>query len=190
QNSRSATTDANGEYVISELSAAHYGLTIRKTGFKTFNAPDIELQVAQRAMINATLQVGTVEQELTVSATAPIIDTSTSSLGQVVNTAAVERMPLNGRSFWQLTALTPGATYNPGGQGTRTGGSSIRSSVVAVNVNGGANNQTGWFLDGAFITEMQTGGTLIQTNVDPLQEFKVQGGNMDAEFGHSPSAIN
>ena len=190
QTSRSTNTGAGGEYVLSELSAAHYSLTIRKTGFKTFSAPDVELQVAQRAMIDAALEVGAIEQQVNVSAAAPIIDTATSSLGQVVDTNVVEQMPLNGRSFWQLTALTPGATYNPGGQGTRTGGSSIRSSVVAVYVNGAANNQTGWFLDGAFITEMQTGGTLIQPNVDALQEFKVQGGNMDAEFGHTPNAVN
>ncbi len=190
QVARTATTSAIGEYSISDLSAARYTITVKQSGFRTYRAANVELQVAQRALINVAMQVGTVEQDITVSAAAPIIDTSSSSLGQVVNTDAVERMPLNGRSFWQLTALTPGATYNPGGQGTRTGGSSIRSSVVAVNVNGGANNQTGWFLDGAFITEMQTGGTLIQPNVDALQEFKVQGGNMDAEHGRTPSAIN
>jgi len=102
----------------------------------------------------------------------------------------VEHMPLNGRSFWQLTSLTPGATYTPGGQGTRTGGSSIRSSAVNVTINGTAPNQTGWFLDGAFITEMQTGGTLIQPNVDALQEFKVEGANMSAEYGHTPNLVN
>src|SRR5437016_1734381 len=119
QTSRTAVTDANGEYVISELPAAHYSLTVKKTGFKTFNAPDIELQVAQRALINATLQVGAVEQELTVSAVAPLIDTTTSSLGQVIDTSVVEQMPLNGRTFWQLSALAPGATYNPCGAGAR-----------------------------------------------------------------------
>src|SRR6476661_5822496 len=141
-------------------------------------------------MVDATLQVGGVEQQITVDTLAPMVETSESAVGQVVNTTSVERMPLNGRSFWQLTALTPGATYNPGGQGTRTGGSSIRSSVVAVNVNGGANNQTGWFLDGAFITEMQTGGTLIQPNVDALQEFKVESSNVEAQYGHSPNLVN
>ncbi len=120
----------------------------------------------------------------------PIVQTSESSVGQVVNPTSVERMPLNGRSFWQLTSLTPGATYTPGGQGTRTGGSSIRSSSVNVVINGTAPNQVGWYLDGAFITEMQTGGTLIQPNVDALQEFKVESANMSAEHGHSPNAVN
>src|SRR5947207_2448755 len=102
QTARTATTAANGEYVISELPAAHYSLTIRKAGFKTYNAPDIELQVAQRAAINAAPQVGAMEQELTVSTSAPIIDTATSSLGQVVDTSVLQHMPLNGPSFWQF----------------------------------------------------------------------------------------
>jgi hypothetical protein len=187
---RSFTTDKNGEYTIPDLPVAHYSVSITAPGFKTYTIQDVELQVAQRATVNATLQVGGVEQEVTVGATAPMVETSESSVGQVVNPSTVEHMPLNGRNFWQLTSLTPGATYTPGGQGTRTGGSSIRSSAVNVTVNGTAPNQTGWYLDGAFITEMQTGGTLIQPNVDALQEFKVESSNMSAEYGHTPNVVN
>src|ERR1019366_1631327 len=187
---RSAKTDSKGEYVIPDLPAAHYTLTITMNGFKTFVAPDVELLVAQRAMINATLEVGTVQQNLTVEGAAPMIDTASASVGQVVNTNSVDHMPLNGRSFWQLTDLTPGATYTPGGQTTHTGGSTIRASVVNVNINGGAQDETGWTLDGAFIIEMQSGGTLIQPNVDALQEFKVEGANMSAEYGHTPNMVN
>ena len=187
---RTVTTGSSGEYAIPNLPVAHYSLTVTATGFKTYTISDVELQVAQRATVNATLQVGGVEQEITVGATTPIVETSQSSVGQVVNPITVEHMPLNGRSFWQLTDLTPGATYTPGGQGTRTGGSSIRSSSVNVTINGLAPNQTGWFLDGAFITEMQTGGTLIQPNVDALQEFKVESSNMSAEYGHTPNVVN
>jgi len=187
---RSTLTDAGGEYSIPNLPAAHYNVTVSMTGFKTFNAPDLELQVAQRILFDARLELGAVGQELTVTATAPLIDTAASSVGQVVNTAAVQNMPLNGRSFWQLAQLTPGATYTPGGQGTRTSGRSIRSSAVNVTVNGTAPTWTGWSLDGSNITEMQTGGTLIQPNVDAIQEFKVEGSNMPAEYGHTPTVIN
>jgi hypothetical protein len=187
---RSATADGNGEYVIPDLPPAHYTITVHAAGFKTYIVPDIELLVAQRAQINVKLEVGLVDQSLTVSAVAPIIDTSSAAVGQVVDTTTVDRMPLNGRSFWQLTSLTPGATYNPGGQTTHTGGSTIRASVVAVNINGGAQDETGWSLDGAFITEMQSGGTMIQPDVDALQEFKVEGANMTAEYGHTPNMVN
>src|SRR5260370_2856392 len=147
---RSTNTDASGEDTIPNPPAAHYSVTVTAPGFKAFNATEVELQVAQRAMLNAALQVGTAEQELTITASAPMIDTATSSVGQVVNPTAVDHMPLNGRSFWQLANLTPGATYTPGGQGTRTGGSSIRSSVVNVTINGFAPHGTGSALDRHF----------------------------------------
>src|SRR5260370_23289436 len=169
---RSTTTDGSGEYALPNLTAARYAVTVTTPGFKTFSAPAIELQVAQRALLDAVLEVGVVGQELTVTAAAPLIDTAASSVGQVVNTTAVEHMPLNGRSFWQLTQVTPGATYTPGGQGTRTSGKSIRSSAVNVTINGTAPTWTGWSPDGANITRMQTGGTLVQPNVHATQAFK------------------
>ncbi len=187
---RSVTTGSSGDYTIPNLPVAHYSITITAPGFQTYTISDVELQVAQRATVNAALQVGGVEQQVTVGAAAPIVETSEASVGQVVNPITVEHMPLNGRSFWQLTDLTPGATYTPGGQGTRLNGASIRSSVVNVTIDGTAPNQTGWFLDGAFITEMQTGGTLIQPNVDSIQEFKVESSNMSAEYGHTPNVVN
>ena len=190
QLTRTVTTGGDGGYTIPNLPVAHYSVTVTSAGFKTYTISDVELQVAQRATVNVKLQIGGIEQQVTVGASPPIVETSQASVGQVVNPTTVEHMPLNGRSFWQLTDLTPGATYTPGGQGTRTGGSSIRSSSVNVTINGTAPNQTGWYLDGAFITEMQTGGTLIQPNVDALQEFKVESSNMSAEYGHTPNVVN
>ena len=101
-------------------------------GFKTYSIPDVELQVAQRALHQRHPSGWRCRTGSDGAAAPPIVQTSESSVGQVVNPTSVERMPLNGRSFWQLTSLTPGATYTPGGQGTRTGGSSIRSSSVNV----------------------------------------------------------
>jgi hypothetical protein len=186
----STTTDANGEYVIPDLKAAHYSVTFTMTGFRPFIMSDVELLVAQRATLDGTLQVGQATQVVTVDTVAPMVDTTASEVGQVVNTVTIEHVPLNGRSFWQLTNLVPGVTYTPGGQGTHTGGSSIRGSVVAVNVNGGPPDQTGWLLDGAFITEMQSGGTMIQPDIDALQEFKVEGAMLPAEFGLTANMIN
>ncbi len=187
---RSTLTDTSGEYTIPSLPAAHYSVTVKMAGFKTFDAAGIELQVAQRAMLNAVLEVGATEQKLTVIASVPMIETTSSSVGQVVDTAAVEHMPLNGRSFWQLTQLTPGATYTPIGQDVHSGGGSIRSQAVNVTINGTAPTWTGWYLDGANITETVAGGTLVQPNVDAIQEFKVEGADMPAEYGHSPNVIN
>jgi hypothetical protein len=102
------------------------------------------------------------------------LNQASSSVGQVIDTQTVQNMPLNGRTFWQLTQLTPGVSFIHGGQNIATGGTSIRASAVNVNVNGLSPSWTGWYLDGANITEFQLGGTIIHPNVDALDEFKVE----------------
>lgn len=184
-------SDSIGNYTVPDLQAGHYSITVGRAGFKTTALPDVELQVAEHATINAVLEVGSVNEQVVVTSEAvPLMNTDTSSLGEVVDTKAVASMPLNGRSFWQLTQLTPGVSYIDGGQNPSTGGTAIRASVVNVNVNGLSPTWTGWYLDGADVTEFQAGGTIIQPNVDALQEFKVEGGNMSAEYGHTPTVIN
>lgn len=187
----SVITDSIGNFTVPNLQAGHYSITVSRDGFKTTTLPDVELQVAERATINPVLQVGSVSEKVLVTSEAvPLLNTDTSSLGEVVDTKTVSTMPLNGRSFWQLTQLTPGVSYIDGGQNPSTGGTAIRASVVNVNVNGLPPTWTGWYLDGADVTEFQAGGTIIQPNVDALQEFKVEGGNMSAEYGHTPTVIN
>ena len=185
-----AVSSDDGAFVIPNVPAGHYSITYSHEGFKASVIPDVELLVAQRAVFDTRLDVGEVTSSITVNEASPIIETSSSDVGQVVNTVTIEHAPLNGRSFWQLTSLTPGVTYTPGGQGTHSGGSSIRSSSVAVNINGGPANQTGWSLDGAWITEMQSGGTLIQPDVDALQEFNVQSAGLPAEYGRTANLVN
>ena len=186
---RSAKSDSGGEYSISNLQVGHYSLTVTLTGFETTTIADIELQVGQTARVDPVLQVGSAAQEVTVSTTAPLLATTTSSVGQVVDHRVLQDVPLNGRAFWQLTQLTPGATYTPGGANPYTGTTAIRARAVNVSVNGSDPQQTGWSLDGANITEPQLGGTAVQPNVDAIQEFKVESGNMSAEFGHTPNMV-
>jgi Carboxypeptidase regulatory-like domain len=93
-------TDAVGIYAIPDLQAGQYSIIVSHDGFKTTTLPNIELQVAQRATLDPVLQVGSVSEQVTVStATAPLLNTQTSSLGQVVDTKTVATMPLNGRNF-------------------------------------------------------------------------------------------
>jgi hypothetical protein len=188
---QSATTDSNGGYNIPNLQVGHYAITVSRSGFKTAVLPSVELQVAQQAKIDTVLQVGEVSEQVEVTADAsPLLNAVTSSVGQVIDTKTIASTPLNGRNFWQLTQLTPGVSFIQGGQLIPTGGTSIRASAVNVNVSGLNPAWTGWYLDGANITEFQLGGTLIQPNVDALQEFKVESGNMGAQYGHFPTLIN
>src|SRR5437588_627482 len=129
-------------------------------------------------------------EQVSVSEQLPLLSTQTSSVGQVVENKSIEGLALNGRQFWNLVALVPGASYTPGGQGTRTGGSSIRSSAVNVQINGTGFIYNGWLLDGVDITEYEQGGTNVQPNVDALDEFKVESANMPAEYGRTPNVVS
>lgn len=188
---RTVTTGGSGEYTIPNLQIGHYSITVTHDGFAPSQIADTELQVAQRATINPVLHVGAVNDKVTViAADTALLNQASSSVGQVIDTVTVQNMPLNGRTFWQLTQLTPGVSFIQGGQNIAAGGTSIRASAVNVNVNGLSPSWTGWYLDGANITEFQLGGTIIQPNVDALDEFKVESSNMGAEYGHSPTVVN
>jgi hypothetical protein len=188
---RVVKTDGSGVYNVSNLQVGHYSVAVVHEGFAPILIADTELQVAQRATINPVLHIGAVSAKVEVVASqTPLLNEASSSVGQVIDTQTVQNVPLNGRSFWQLTQLTPGVSFIQGGQNIAAGGTSIRASAVNVNVNGLSPSWTGWYLDGSNITETQLGGTLISPNVDALQEFKVESSNMPADYGHSPTIVN
>jgi hypothetical protein len=187
---RQTTSGSTGDYSIPNLPIGNYRLTGSASGFKKTIIASIELQVNQEARVDLIMEVGALTDEITVSAIAPLLETESASVGQVVENQSIEGIALNGRQFWQLVSLTPGASYTPGGDRTRTGGGSIRSSAVNVQINGTGFIYNGWLLDGTDITEYEQGGTNVQPNVDALQEFKVLSANMPAEYGHTPNFVS
>ena len=188
--SRSTQSGPDGHYVITDLPIGRYRVTASSPGFKTLIIPSITLQVNQSAALNLTLAVGSRTEEVTVTEEVPLLATDDSSVGQVVQSQSIESTPLNGRDFWQLVALVPGAAYAPGGEAYSTGGGELRASVVNVQINGTGYIWNGWLMDGADITEYEQGGTNIQPNVDALSEFKVFSANMPADYGHTPNVVS
>lgn len=188
--SRQTESSDTGEYSIPDLPVGDIQVTVAAPGFKTTVVPSVTLQVNQAAELDFTLQIGVASERVSVSEQLPLLATQTSSVGQVVDNKSIEGLALNGRQFWNLVALVPGASYTPGGQGTRTGGSSIRSSSVNVQINGTGFIYNGWLLDGTDITEYEQGGTNVQPNVDALAEFKVLSANTPAEYGHTPNIVS
>ncbi len=188
--SRNTSSGDTGDYTITDLAIGDYKISASAPGFKTLVIPSITLHVNQQASLDLKLDVGAVSEQVVVTTTLPLLNTESSSVGQVVQNQSIESQPLNGRDFWQLVALVPGASYTPGGQGTRTGGGSLRASVVNVQIAGTGFIWNGWLMDGADITEYEQGGTNIQPNVDALAEFKVFSANMPAEYGHTPNVVS
>ena len=188
--SRSTQSGVDGHYIITDLTIGSYRITASSPGFKTLVIPSVTLQMNQSAVMPLALAVGSATEQITVTTETPLLNTDTSSVGQVVENQSIESQPLNGRDFWQLVALVPGASYTPGGQGTITGGGSLRASVVNVQIDGTGFIWNGWLMDGADITEYEQGGTNVQPNVDALAEFKVFSANMPAEYGHTPNVVS
>ena len=184
------TTDERGNYTIPELSPGdHYQIDVSKPGFKESVQHDVSLQVAQAAKIDIRVEIGDVNESVTVSAAPPQLDTQTSSLGQVISGKTVENLPLNGRSTFRLIALTPGVTFSSAAYG--------QFGDVAVNttwdtdfaINGGRAQSNEILIDGVpssagFFDQITTLPT-----VDDTQEFKVQSSNLSAEYGRYAGGV-
>src|SRR3954454_3287346 len=187
---RTTTSSGSGEYTIPNLSPADYSLTVGMSGFRTVVVESLPLHTGEQSTYDAKLEVGASTQEITVDAAVPLVNVTSAEVSHLVPPSQVAQLPLNGRNFWELTQLTPGATFIPRGQTAQYNGSEIRARSVNVTVNGQSYIFTGWSLDGANVTNFELGGTLIQPNVDAIQEFRVAAGNMSPEYGHTPNMIN
>ncbi|HKW67304.1 MAG TPA: carboxypeptidase-like regulatory domain-containing protein, partial [Terriglobales bacterium] len=104
------TTNQSGEYVASPLKIGRYTVTVEHSGFKRAISQPVSLDVQQRAVVNVKLQLGQATETVEVTGAAPLLETETSELGQVVNSRQVSNLPLNGRNFAQLALLTAGTT--------------------------------------------------------------------------------
>ncbi|MEZ5351411.1 MAG: carboxypeptidase regulatory-like domain-containing protein [Bryobacteraceae bacterium] len=186
---RSWNTHSNdsGAYVFQQIPPGSYSLQVEAPGFKRFARDGMILQVAQIAEITVALEIGAVTETVQVSAETPLLETASSTLGEVVNSVTSENLPLNGRNALQLVALTPGinsnSNFNNGGQG---GGSIV---AVGFSANGGRNVSTAVMLDGSPQEVMGYNQPAYVPSPDALQEFRVQTNSMSAEYGRTGGAV-
>ena len=168
---RSVAASATGDYVVTPLNPGNYTITVTSPGFSTTTRSGIELVVGQAMRVDLELQLGAANVEVQVTAEAPLLNTESGSLGQVINNTQIVNLPLNGRSYHELARLTPGAVL----LGASGNVQQVRPELVNGNIIGGVKgSQTTFLLDGVDITEQHQGGTWIQTSIDALQEFSVQ----------------
>jgi hypothetical protein len=181
-------TNGSGSYVFPSLLPGTYTVTVSAPGFKVFEEKSVVLQADQAATVNAALQVGQQSQTISVNADAVQVDTVTGTLSQVIDSARVNDLPLNGRNAAQLTTLVAGVVSTPN-DGTDAGVTKSFPVVVEISANGSLSGQTVYLLDGADNLDDYTDGNLPFPFPDALQEFSVQTSNYDAEYGQSPGGI-
>jgi hypothetical protein len=187
---RSAKTNASGEYVVVDLPAGNYSVSVKRAGFEETNVKGIELHVASTAEVNAQLKVGQANEVVTVEAAPTQVETTSAALGEVVDGQQVRELPLNGGNFVGLTLLQPGVTgiSGPGG-GVNTKDKGILGGVdIAVNGNPSTNNL--FLLDGANNNDKGSNRTiLIYPAVDSIAEFKMLRNSYGPEYGQASGAV-
>ena len=182
----------NGEYAVAQLPPGRYSVKVEAQGFQSSVMNGIALDIAQRARLDFKLHVGVVSQQIEVTGRAEVMDTDTASLGQTIERRTVQDLPLNGRNYLTLGALSPGVIPQiPSSQGpasfvASTTGRSDRSILVG----GQRESSTSYLLDGVELRNPRVGDTSVNPSLDAIQEFKIQRNFFEPEFGNSPGIIN
>lgn len=187
------TTNSQGYFTTAPIDPGTYTVTVAAHDFSSQTQTGLVVQVQARLNINFKLQVGQVSQRVVVTSRAPAIETQTSSLGQVVSSQTITQMPLNGRSFLELAALSTGVVQQSVGTNTQADGKASASSSLPGQVsfasNGTRSRLNNFILDGIDNNSNDNGGLVLNTQVDALQEFKIQTNSYSAEFGRSGGAV-
>ena len=181
-------TGANGDYEFVNERPGTYRVRATASGFQTAIAESFDLEVNARQRVDLALQVGQSSQSVTVTEAAQLLETDTSSRGQVISPKQIVDLPLNGRSYADLAALVPGVARSPLENQTDS------SRDASFNINGLRSEYNNFLLDGvdnnAYGTSNQGfSNQVIQPNPDALSEFKVETDNYSAEFGRAPGAV-
>ncbi len=186
---RLTQTNSAGNFAFLSLSPAIYAVEASKSGFQPTKLEAFQLVVNQTAKLEITLNVGSVGQAITVEASGVEIQSATAELGATITSRRVVDLPLNGRNFTQLLALTPGVAAvsvasNSGGADALPIG-----EFTFPSVNGQSNRSNYFMLDGINNQGSSFGTFVVAPIVDAIQEFKVQSHNDQAEFGQVMGGI-
>ncbi len=183
---RRADTDQQGRFLFDLVPPGTYGLSVGAGGFSTYNQQGITLDANVPANVRVQLAVSGVSAQVTVRENAPMVDTESGTLHQVVSQKYIEDLPLNGRNAATLIYMAPGTVA---GKGEDTGGYATTSDTIAVSVNGTYGDQVSYKLDGASHQDNITNTNAAFPNPDALAEFSVQTNNFDAQYGGSAGAV-
>jgi len=179
----SGTTNAEGNFELSYLLTGTYRLEVEHTGFKKFVRAPLEVRVADRISVDVVLELGSVAEVMSVTAEAPLLETTTASLGLVIDRRRIIELPLPNGNPWALAQLAPGvSSYIAPGHYALPGASDIPNNL---SINGTPARSAEFTLDGA--PNMQQRDVAFIPPADIVEEFKVETATFDASVGYSPA---
>jgi hypothetical protein len=185
---RTTHSDSEGFYQFPELPPGKYNLHAELTGFKDVEVKEFVLQVSQKARLDVTMTVGQTSEVVTVVGATPLLDSESSTVGQVIEPKQIVDIPLNGRSFLDLTKLVPGVTDAGTGRGSEA--NQKIGPNFAIIVDGQRSGSISYLVDGVEARNMWEGTINLLPSIDAMEEFKVQQNSYPAEYGLSGSVVN
>src|ERR1700684_82657 len=189
----STKTNGDGSYSLPDLPVGHYNIQIEAKGFSELKETGVVLDVNTALRVNAKLEVGSVNQQLEVSANAVQVDTISTQLGEVIGSRSMTSLPLNGRSFTDLLALQPGVvptsteSLSSGSTNGLNGYSQPPSGGLdngTLSISGARGSSNGFMVNGGIVQEQLANGVAVIPNLDSIAEFRIITNNFDAEYGH------
>src|SRR3974390_1774785 len=183
---RTVTTNTQGEYIAPELNVGVYKVTVKAPNFTEAVATNAEVHTATTDVGNVQFQVGSTSEQVTVAASEIQVQTDNAGLGEVVTGQQVRELPLNGRSFVQLTQLQPGVaaanSYDSQNKGLLSG--------VDFAVNGNSYTSNLFLIDGANNNDVGSNPTiLLYPSIEAISEFKMLRNSYGAEYGTAAGAV-
>ncbi|MGA8556308.1 MAG: carboxypeptidase regulatory-like domain-containing protein [Candidatus Acidiferrales bacterium] len=187
---QSVITDEKGVYSFLEVQVGHYELVVTANGFKPYQLKAIVIDADSAILIDPVLQVGDKTETVTVDEAAAHVETSSTQLGEVITSAQMTSVPLNGRSFTDLLALQPGIapatsitsqTVQDVGVAALSPSGNLNPGTISVN--GQREFANSFIVNGSDVEEDVNMGTAIVPNLDSIAEFRVLTDNFDAEYG-------
>jgi hypothetical protein len=172
---------------VVRLPIGEYTVEVKATGFRTANVQNLVLHIDDDLLVNVAMTVGEVMQEVTVTGAPPLVNTSSTEIGSIVQGRSVEELPLNGRNILQLALLAPGASEAEPGNGVET--LSFTSGGFTVSINGGRVDQNEYLLDGIWDEVVYFNQENILPTVDAVSEFRVRGTTADASSGFGDGGV-
>ena len=178
---RTVITETDGSYRFASLPVGTYDVTADLAGFGSVTTRNVEVNVSTDRTLNVTLKQASVKEQITVTAAAPLIET-TPAIGTVVSQREISNLPLNGRQFANLGSLAPGTTLSVNSDPTKPG-------QLTIALNGGSGRNVNFLVDGGDNTDDTIGGALQNYNIEAVQEFNIQTQQYKAEYGRTTGGV-
>ena len=182
---RTAVTDGEGRFSVPALPPATYHIKVELQGFQTAELPNFVLRQGETARPTITLGIATVTESVTVTGEAPLLQTQSASVGQVINEKQIEDLPLNGRTVLSLASLSAGVTPRNFARNTQFG---RRNQFITVE--GGRDSSTNYTIDGVYVRSLRFNNLSLNPPIDAVQEVSLLRNSFSTEYGQGQAVVS